>query len=130
MEINTEKGKRGFIKAWDNAEELEKMVDDYFDTRNAEDCTRSGLALHLGISTRTLRNYEVGTQGEEIRDVIERAITRIEHGLELDLKRTRGNPSGTIFALKNIAGWRDNQDVEVKASGFEIVCNVTRPEEK
>lgn len=127
METNVEKGTKGFIKSWDNAEELEAKVDEYFDNTLENECTRSGLALHLGISTRTLKNYENGTQGEEIKYVVEKAITRIEAGLEKKLINVRGNPTGTIFALKNVAGWKDNQDVELKSTGIEIVCNVPRP---
>lgn len=130
MEINAEKGVRGFIKAYENAEELEKKIDEYFDNTLENECTRSGLALYLGITTKTLKNYENGTQGDDIKFLVERAITRIEAGLEKKLINVRGNPTGTIFALKNVAGWKDNQDVEVKSSGFEIVCNVPRPEEK
>lgn len=126
----SEKGVQGFQKKWDNPALLEEKVDEYFDQTPVDEQARSGLALHLGISTRSLRNYELGTNGEEIKEVIEKAITRIERGLEVDLRKKRGNPAGTIFALKNIAGWRNNQDVEVKSAGFEIVCNVPRPEEK
>ena len=119
-----------FGAAYTDPKVLEKKCDEYFDNTREEDLTRSGLALHLGVARCTLDNYRKGSMGEEIQAVVERAYTRIEYGLELHLRHCKGNPAGTSFALKNVAGWRNNNDVEVKASGFEIVCNVPRPEQK
>lgn len=114
--------------AYDNADELLKKIEEYFDTTPVKEQTRAGLCIFLGISTTTMVNYKSGAKGEEIKKVAEWAYTRLEHKYELDLN-VKNNPSGPIFALKQY-GWRDSQEVEAKVSGFEIVCNVPRPEEK
>lgn len=126
MEINSEKGKRGFQKAYESGELLQQKIEEYFDTVPEIEQTRAGLALFLGITKETLVNYS--KRDDDLGEVAGLALTRLEAGLEGALKKIRGNPTGTIFALKNVAGWRDNQDVEVKSSGFDIVCKIPRPD--
>lgn len=128
MNSNIEKGKQGFQKAYENGEALQKKVEEYFDTVPEAEQTRAGLALFLGIRKETLVNYS--KRDDDLGDVAGLALTRLEAGLEGALKKVRGNPTGTIFALKNVAGWRDNSDVEVKSTGFDIVCKIPRPEDK
>jgi len=122
------KGEHGFPKKYESADLLMEKIEEYFNETHPKEQTRAGLCVYLGITTRTFANWLSGTQGEEMKMAVEWAATRIEHKWELDLS-TRPNPSGPIFALKQY-GWRDNQDVELKSQGFEIVCNVPRPEEK
>lgn len=119
-----------FVKTYATPEELQQKVEEYFDKTTDERQTRAGLALHLGISTMTLLRWQKGND-EDVADIINLAITRIENGLETNLRNCRGNPAGTIFALKNVAGWRNNNDVEVKGSGtFKIISSIPRPEEE
>lgn len=116
------------VKAYENGEELMEKIEAYFNETPVKDQTRAGLCIYLGITRMTFHNYKNGSQGDEIKEAIEWACTRLENKYELDLNY-RPNPTGPIFALKQY-GWKDNQDVEVKSSGFEIVCNVPRPTEK
>lgn len=116
------------VKAFKSAEELMEKVEEYFNETDVKLQTRAGLCVFLGITKMTFINYKNGTQGEEMKEVCEWACTRLENKYEIDLN-LRPNPTGPIFALKQY-GWRDNQDVDVKSSGFEIVCNIPRPEEK
>lgn len=109
-------------------EEFSDKVEEYFNTVKTEDQTRAGLFVFLGITKTTFYNYKNGLKGEELKEIAEWACTRLEHKYELELNH-KGNPTGPIFALKQY-GWRDSQEVEAKVSGFEIVCNVPRPEEK
>lgn len=115
-------------KAYESAEEFMNKVEEYFDNTDVKIQTRAGLCLFLGITKMTFYNYCNGSQGDEMREVCEWAKTRLEHKYELDLNM-RPNPTGPIFALKQY-GWKDQQDVDVKASGIEIVCNIPRPSEK
>lgn len=116
------------VKAYESAEVLMEKIEEYFDTTEPKLQTRAGLCVFLGITKMTFHNYKNGSQGEEIKEAIEWACTRLENKYEIDLN-LRPNPTGPIFALKQY-GWKDNQEVEAKVSGFEIVCNVPRPEEK
>lgn len=118
---------RQLVKAFDSADALMEKVEEYFDTTEPKFQTRAGLCVFLGITKQTFYNYSQGTQGEEFKDVVEWAKTRLENKYEIDLN-LRPNPTGPIFALKQY-GWKDNQEVEAKVSGFEIVCNVPRPTE-
>ena len=117
-----------FIKKYDNPQELLEKIEEYFNTTPPKEQTRAGLCVFLGITTMTLCNYKNGSQGDEIAEVVRWAYTRMEHKYEMDLNY-RPNPTGPIFALKQY-GWKDSQDVDVKASGFESVCNDPRPSEK
>ena len=115
-------------KKYDDPQALMDKIEEYFNTVSPKDQTGAGLCIFLGISRMTYNNYKNGTAGPEIQEVIAWAQTRLENKYALDLN-WKPNPTGPIFALKQL-GWRDNQDVEMKASGFEIVCNVPRPDEK
>ena len=121
-------GQGKFFSSYEKAEELMEKIEEYFDKTPVKEQTRAGLCVHLGITMQTFYNYKKGSQGAEIQQAIEWAYTRLENKYELDLN-FKPNPTGPIFALKQY-GWRDSQEVEAKVSGFEIVCNVPRPEEK
>lgn len=91
-----------------SVEELQKKIDEYFDSCNeeSEPITITGLALALDTSRETLCNYE---EKAEYFDTIKRAKLRVQHAYEKRLVR-RGN-GGDIFALKNF-GWVDKQEVD------------------
>lgn len=91
-----------------SVEELQKKIDEYFDSCNeeSEPITITGLALALDTSRETLCNYE---EKAEYFDTIKRAKLRVQHAYEKRLVR-RGN-GGDIFALKNF-GWVDSQKVD------------------
>lgn len=109
-------GAGGRPPLWTEPSELEKLVNDYFQSTKRP--TLSGLALHLGIERKTLYNYE---EKDEFLHIIKKARERVEAIYE---ERTiyEPNPTGVIFALKNM-GWTDrvqndtnlNAKVETKA---------------
>lgn len=117
-----------WTKKFETAEELLNKIEEYFESTPVREQTRAGLCLFLGITKETFYFYKIGERGEDFKEAAEWAVTRLEHKYELDLN-LKNNPTGPIFALKQY-GWKDNQEVEAKVSGFEIVCNVPRPEEK
>lgn len=104
-------------------QELEEKVNEYFDGLGKEPPTITGLALHLGFSSRqSFYDYEAK---EEFAYTIKRARLRVEHEYEKCLHRKV--PIGAIFALKNF-GWTDK--TEVTATNFNTNMNVEpTPEE-
>jgi hypothetical protein len=92
-----------------DAEEFERLADEYFDECEAQDrpALITGLALHMGFASRqSFYDYE---QRPEFSYVVKRARLRVEMGYELQLWGPR--PTGAIFSLKNM-GWSDRQTLE------------------
>ena len=102
----------GGNRKYKNAEEMKLIIDEYFDmcNNNRRPYTVSGLARHLGLTRKTLLEYQK-KYGGEYAVIIEDAKTRIEEFVEACLFKS-GIASGTIFNLKNIFGWSDKQEVE------------------
>ncbi len=86
--------------------ELDKAIDSYFDNTPKDEWTWTGLALYLGTSRETLREYK---ERPEFVDSLKKALLKVENGYEIDLKKY--GRSGTIFALKNF-DWRDKIEQE------------------
>ena len=111
--------------------ELQDKVDEYFESCWVDKVTEStdkdgvctmsavryqnrpytiaGLAYHLGMTTEALRNYQ---DKDEFLVIVKRAKQQVEMGFEENL--TRNNPTGSIFWLKNHAGYKDKTESEVK----------------
>lgn len=103
---------------FDNAEEMQTAIDDYFDNvmskyklgENGVEIGRpavSELAYHLGMSTRSFVDY---AHKDEFSPTIKRARQRIE--MELEKALFNGQVTGIIFNLKNNFGWKDKQEIE------------------
>lgn len=90
---------------FDNAEDLQKKVDEYFiwaKEQNNGLKTITGLALFLGFESRqSIYDYE---KDGTFSYIIKNARLRVEEGYEERLHT--GVPTGAIFALKNM-GWKD-----------------------
>jgi hypothetical protein len=107
-------------------DELKTAIDLYF----AEDerPTLAGLAYALNISRQTLYNY---AEKDEFFDIIKKARERVEAKYENRLIY-ENNPTGVIFALKNM-GWKDRNEVapvdpDGNALQFQpITINVIKP---
>ena len=121
--------KMGRPLAYESAEQMQVVIDSYFDECKKEKLTPTvtELALALGFSDRSgLLNYERGERGqtEEARadfvHTIKRAKARIEAHIERGLIDGTGNPVGKIFHLKNNCGWIDKQEIENKNSGVTV----------
>lgn len=92
---------------WTSPDEIEGIINDYFDNTEPEEITLSGLCLALQIHKQTLYNYQ---EKPEFKHLIEMARLRIENAYEKSLRKY--GRSGDIFALKNF-GWSDKQEVEI-----------------
>ena len=90
----------------DNAEELEKLVNEYFENTDEKKITITGLCLYLGLTKETFYEY---ARREEYRDILNRARLMVENSYEISLREF--GRTGDIFALKNF-GWRDKMEVE------------------
>lgn len=111
-------------------EELQSKIDEYFESCWFEKVTESqdqdtgkietsviryqqrpytiaGLAYDLDMSTEALRNYQ---DKPEFLAIVKKAKLKIEMNFEENLSGK--NPAGSIFWLKNHAGYRDKQEVE------------------
>lgn len=87
------------------AEEMQLVIDDYFDGEEIH--TVCGLALALRFDSRqSLINYE---GKDEFLDTIKRAKMRIEAEYEGRLVSGKANVAGLIFNLKNNFSWKDAQ---------------------
>lgn len=116
-----EKKKVGRPPMFDNPEDMQVLIDNYF-----KDCpdlmemvsnegiitkvpcpTITGLALYLGFcDRRSFYEYEIKPK---FTHTIKSARTRMEIIYEMMLRK--GNCTGAIFALKNF-GWTDKQTIE------------------
>lgn len=100
-------------------EELETKIEEYFNDPDHDyreigetiwqkkPITITGLALYLGfVSRQSLYDYE---KIEEYSCAIKKARLRVEQ--EYEAKLSRNNPTGSIFALKNM-GWKDTSEIK------------------
>ena len=135
-----------FKRKFKSPKELERLVDEYFDSCFKEvpqkdgsikrvptrPQTITGLAVALGVCRRTLDNYK--TYGEEFAEVIQKALNRCENFAEEKLF-TQKNVAGIIFSLKNNYGWKDKNetaltDAEGKGLFEKVIIEMVRPSDK
>jgi hypothetical protein len=109
----------GRPRLYNSAEEVQEIVDKYFAELDDEIPTMAGLALELGMSSRSLRNY---AKEQEFFPTIKAARQKVEKAWESALIR---GGSGPIFWLKNNAGWRDKTERDVNHGGEVKVSAVS-----
>lgn len=97
----------GRPQSYKTAEELQTAIDQFFEDEIKP--TLAGLAYYLEIDRQTLYNY---ADKEMFFDIIKKARERVEAAYEKKLIYD-GNPTGVIFALKNM-GWRDKTEQDIK----------------
>jgi len=119
---------------YNSPEEIQEAIEAYFNspetlyTKIAKDGSSTEerrysvtkLAYYLGFESRQ-SIYDYGNRGE-YSYIIKRALLFIEGEYELNLQGN--NPSGSIFALKNM-GWTDKQEIDQSNSG-EMNITITR----
>ena len=91
---------------WTDPKVLSKLIDNYFETEKQP--TLAGLALALDISRSTLYNY---AEKDEFLDIIKKARDKVEARYETLMIYGGVQPTGVIFALKNM-GWADKTDID------------------
>lgn len=89
---------------FETKEELEKKIEEYFETNPR--AVVSGLALHLGFESR--QSFYDLEKTDKFSYIIKRARLMIENNVE---EQSIDSPNAfNIFRLKNL-GWKDTQDI-------------------
>ncbi len=92
---------------------LQAKIDKYFEKHKKGIISMTGLALHLGVTRKTLANY---SKTDRVGHLIEMAKLRCENLLEE--RMIQGvPPTGMIFTLKNNYGWVDKTEVDQNIKG-------------
>lgn len=90
-------------------EEMQQAIDQYFAQCNDDNPPLiSGLAYHLDMATESLRRYG---ENDQFSAIVKKAKQRIEMSFEKNMYG--GQCTGSIFWLKNNAGYRDKTEQEV-----------------
>lgn len=103
-------------------EELAKGIEAYFNMCDEKEkpYTISGLALSLGIDRATLVRYG---DRDLFATQIKNAKQRVQAQLEENALTGKGNPTFTIFNLKNNYGWVDKQEIDNKTTNRVTIIN-------
>jgi len=104
-------------------EELQAIIDKYFNSTPQNKYTVTGLALLVG-SKQLLQEYQ---KRDAYKGMVKLAKLKVENSYEADL-RARGR-SGDIFALKNF-GWKDKQEIDTKITGELSLTDILQHKKK
>ncbi len=111
-----------------SAEHMNFLIEEYFShcDKEQEPYTMTGLTLSLGFCDRS--SFFAYMKQEKYTYILRKARTRIGHFIEKKLYAPKGeyNTATLIFALKNIDGWRDTQEIEIS---HDIMTNQVAVEE-
>ena len=99
---------------FETPEEMQKAIDAFYAESEAKDwpLTITGLALAIGMTTETLRQY---AEKDEFSATVKTAKGIVEADVERRLLSGQA-ATGAIFWLKNNAGWKDKQETEHSGS--------------
>lgn len=109
----------GRPRKYESAEELEAKINEYFNGREYNEITITGLCLFLGINKDTFYEY---AKVPEYKYIIDVARLRVENSYEIALRKDGGTEN--IFALKNF-GWKDKQEFDTADNGLNINIKAT-----
>lgn len=100
-----------------NLDELQMRINEYFDYMHKEGrpYTISGLALWLGVTTKTLRSWEKDYGDTIYTDIIKFAKQRVENYAEESLYDNR-KTSGAKFVLENYFDLAEKHEVETNVN--------------
>lgn len=110
-----EKNKVGRPVKYETPEEMQKLVDEYFEKGAYVEVgdkmefrpTVTGLALALDLTREGLCSY---SGKKEFSDTVKKAKARVE--LAIEQKLYGNSVAGLIFNLKNNFGWKDKTETE------------------
>lgn len=100
-----------------NLDELQMRINEYFDYmyKEGRPYTISGLALWLGVTTKTLRSWEKDYGDTIYTDIIKFAKQRVENYAEESLYDNR-KTSGAKFVLENYFDLAEKHEVETNVN--------------
>ena len=95
---------------------MRRRVNEYFDDRDFKHkpYTVPGLALHLGLRTKVLMNYQYALEKPDFQCVIDYALQRIEAYTAEQLMTSKGSTRGIEFLMQNNQGYANKSDVSSK----------------
>ncbi|MBY6932294.1 terminase small subunit [Clostridium botulinum] len=124
---------RGRPAKYENPEDMQKLIVEYFEECNREHKrpTVSGLAYVIGTDRKTLLRYENADEcnwlkqydksvRDGFRNTIKDAKRYIESQYEDGLINDGKTPIGLIFTLKNNYGWVDKQEIVNTNNNIEV----------
>lgn len=98
-------------------EQMEKILNEYFETTEENKITITGICLALDLDKSNFYEYE---KREGYRDIVKRARMIVENSYEISLREN--GRTGDIFALKNF-GWTDKQEIDRNTQGKVTIVN-------
>lgn len=103
-------------EAFRSASIMRRRVNEYFDDRDfkKKPYTVPGLALHLGLRTKVLMNYQYSLEHADYQRVIDYALQRIEAYTAEQLMTSKGSTRGIEFLMQNNQGYANKSDVSSK----------------
>lgn len=92
----------------ESPEQMEKILNEYFEKTPETKITITGICLALDLDKSNFYEYE---KREGYKEIVKRARMIVENSYEMSLREN--GRTGDIFALKNF-GWRDSVDINNK----------------
>ena len=120
--MGEKKRKVGRPLKYETPEELQLLIDEYFEQTPVEKQTITGLAIHLDTDRITLCQYE---GRDQFANTVKKAKQRIEHAYELHGMEHRS--SFDIFRMKN-KGWQDKTEVDQTVKYDEVRIVFVKPD--
>lgn len=138
MSENTPKNPVGRPPIFKTPEEMQKVIDEYFEwcdnktkeihseklgamiVPDPEPYTMSGLALKLGMNRRTLVDY---AEKDEFLPTIKAARNKVEYDIERRMNNKDTFTPGLIFNTKNNFNWTDKSETDITSKGEKIETN-------
>lgn len=120
----------GRPRKYKNVEELEQLINEYFETcdETHRPYTITGLALYLDMDRKSLLRYEKEYEDEFCHTII-RAKERVQEFVECCLFK-KGIAQGVIFNLKNNFGWEENNKLDTTVNNMvRIIDDLPSDEE-
>lgn len=117
------KNKVGRPRKYTNVNELQSLIDEYFQKCDElkRPYTITGLALYLDMDRQSLLRYEKEYE-DEFCHTIKKAKERVQEFVECCLFR-KGITAGVIFNLKNNFGWQDKQEIDTTSTNRVTIVN-------
>lgn len=85
----------------ESPEQMQEILEEYFDSVPEDEITITGICLALGINKNTFYDY---AKKDGFKEITDRARMIVENSYEISLRKN--GRTGDIFALKNF-GWKD-----------------------
>lgn len=104
-------------------EQMEKILNEYFETTEENKITITGICLALDLDKSNFYAYE---KREGYENIVKRARMIVENSYEISLREN--GRTGDIFALKNF-GWVDKQEQEItETRRYNIINDLPKGE--